>query len=115
MMGGNLRPLIGLLLGVAACSGPAVGGDVVAGTDGGSSVGPEAGLGAADRGLATILRGFGLTILRDGGGGSAWRVATTGLGTRSGGGGPGPAWSWTAPTCASAAARGGSPTWSCSW
>jgi hypothetical protein len=59
-----------------SCSGAAIDG----------WVGPDAGLGAADLGLATILRGLGLTILRGGGGGSAWSVATTGLGTKSGGG-----------------------------
>src|SRR5579863_8031262 len=45
----------------------------------------DAGLRAAGLGWATILRGLGLTTLR-GGGGTAWSVATTGLGTKSGGG-----------------------------
>lgn len=46
-----------------------------------------AGGGAADRGLAATLRGFGL-ILRGGagGGGAACSIATTGLGTSVGGG-----------------------------
>jgi len=50
-------------------------------------VGPDidAGLRAAGLGWATILRGRGWTTLR-GGGGTAWSVATTGLGTKSGGG-----------------------------
>ncbi|MFY9693705.1 MAG: hypothetical protein WBF24_19590 [Xanthobacteraceae bacterium] len=62
-----------------ACSGAAIDG----------WVGPcvDAGCGAADLGWATILRGRGLTTLRGGGaGGSAWSIATAGLGTRSGGG-----------------------------
>jgi hypothetical protein len=50
-------------------------------------VGPVviAGRGAADLGLATILRGFGLTSLR-GGGGSTCSCATTGFGSKFGGG-----------------------------
>ena len=60
-----------------ACSGAAIDG----------SVGPCIGLAAAGLGRATVLRGLGFTLRGGGaGGGSTWSVATTGLGTRSGGG-----------------------------
>ncbi|HEY3819286.1 MAG TPA: hypothetical protein VGL81_19085 [Polyangiaceae bacterium] len=54
MMGADLRPFIGLLLGVAACSGPAVGEDVSATTDAGNSSDPDAGASPSPKG-ATFL------------------------------------------------------------